>query len=189
MPFKTLRSFTRGKPSGLLGNSGSITRHSKSVRSHPLMRSLNQVPPQEEGLFPTTTIAGMRPVDDNAAMTVLRTIQSLARLFHSHCADTDTLEQLDRMTDDRGSWLRSRQLFDAIRAKNLKAERRGDRKAAAQYCFEEVCAKTLYNLTMQSAPYDPDTPYWIVPNALSFAKELGLSPNDVVAIINPARPS
>lgn len=151
------------------------------------MRSLNQIPSQDESLFPTTTIAVTRPVDDNATMTVLRTIQSLARLFHSHCADTDTLEQLDRMIDDRGAWLKSRQLFDAIRVKNLKAERRGDRKAAAQYCFEEVCVKTIYNLTMQPAPYDPDTPYWIVPNALSFAKELGLSSNDVVAIVDLAQ--
>lgn len=130
----------------------------------------------------------MRPVDDNAAMTVLRAIQSLVRLFHSHCAETDTLEQLDRMIDDRDSWLKSRKLFHAIRTKNLKAERRGDRKAAAQYCFEEVCAKTLYNLTQQPAPYDPDTPYWIVPNALSLANAIGLSPNDVVTIIDPTQP-
>ena len=122
-------------------------------------------------------------------MALLRDIQSLVRLFCLHCADTDTLEQLDHMIDDRGSWPKSRNLFDAIRSKNLRAERRGDRKAEAQYCFEEVCAKTLYNLTVQPAPYDPDTPCWIVPNALSLARELGLCSMDVVAIIDPLRPS
>jgi hypothetical protein len=42
MPFSTRRSSTRGTPRGLFGNSGSITRHSKSVRSYRLMPTLNQ---------------------------------------------------------------------------------------------------------------------------------------------------
>ena len=40
MPFSTRRSSTRGTPRGLLGKSGSITCHSKSVRSYRLMQSL-----------------------------------------------------------------------------------------------------------------------------------------------------
>src|SRR5262249_34946720 len=43
MPFSTRRSSTRGTPRGLLGRSGSITRHSKSVRSYRLMHMLNQI--------------------------------------------------------------------------------------------------------------------------------------------------
>ena len=42
MPFGTRQLSTRGTPLGLLGSSGSITRHSKSVRSYRLMWSLNQ---------------------------------------------------------------------------------------------------------------------------------------------------
>jgi len=38
-----LRSSTRGMPRGLFGSSGSIPRHSKSVRSYRLMPRLNQV--------------------------------------------------------------------------------------------------------------------------------------------------
>ena len=41
MPFSTRRSSTRGTPCGLLGSSGSITRHSKSVRSYRLMPVLS----------------------------------------------------------------------------------------------------------------------------------------------------
>lgn len=119
----------------------------------------------------------------------LQEMQSLIGLFCPHCADTDTLRQLGQMIGDRGSWAKSRNLFEAIRLKNLKAQRLGDRRSEAQYCFEEVCAKTLYNLTMQPASYDPDTPYWIVPKALSLARELGLSPMDVVVVVDPPRPS
>ena len=39
----TRRSSTRGTPPGLLGKSGSITRHSKSVRSYRLMPVLNEI--------------------------------------------------------------------------------------------------------------------------------------------------
>lgn len=120
---------------------------------------------------------------------ILREMQGLIRLFSPHCQDTETLERLDRMIEDRGSWPKARSLFEAIRAKNLKAERRDDCRAEAQYCFEEVCAKTLYNLTKQPAPYDPDTPYWIVPNAFSLARELGLPPMGVILIVDPVRPS
>src|SRR5215207_10662010 len=42
MPFSRRRSSTRGTPRGLLGSSGSITRHSKSVRSYRLMQMLSQ---------------------------------------------------------------------------------------------------------------------------------------------------
>jgi hypothetical protein len=41
-PFRTRRSSTRGTPRGLFGSSGSITRHSKSVRSYRLILILNQ---------------------------------------------------------------------------------------------------------------------------------------------------
>src|SRR5262249_10209524 len=43
LPFSTRRSSTRGTPRGSLGRSGSITRHSKSVRSYRLMHMLNQI--------------------------------------------------------------------------------------------------------------------------------------------------
>ena len=42
MPFNTRRSSTRGTPLGLFGSKGSITRHSKSVRSYRLMPILHQ---------------------------------------------------------------------------------------------------------------------------------------------------
>src|SRR5262249_36524122 len=43
MPFSTRRSSTRGTPRRLLGRSGAITRHSKSVRPYRLMHMLNQI--------------------------------------------------------------------------------------------------------------------------------------------------
>lgn len=115
---------------------------------------------------------------------ILQDMQTLVRIFSMHCEDSETFVQIGTMIENRGSWPDARSLFDAIRAKNLKASKSGDSRAEAQYCFEEVCAKTLYNLSMKSAPYDPDTPYWIIPNAFSLAKKLGIPPIDVIQILD-----
>jgi hypothetical protein len=53
----------------------------------------------------------------------------------------------------------------------------------AQYLFEEVCAQTLYNMSGEPAPFDADSPYWIVPNALHAAKKMGIETSRVVAIV------
>ena len=50
-------------------------------------------------------------------------------------------------------------LFRSIRTKTLEAERTKDAVLTAQYLFEEICAKTLYNMSISSAPFDPDSPY------------------------------
>src|SRR5262245_4467526 len=64
MPFSTRRSSTRGTPRGLLGRSGAITRHSKSVRSYRLMHMLNQIshatPIPFMGLRPSSQSWGKR---------------------------------------------------------------------------------------------------------------------------------
>jgi hypothetical protein len=65
--------------------------------------------------------------------------------------------------------------FSEVRQKTLAAERRKDELALAQYAFEEICAKTLYNLTHGAAPYDPDSPFWILPLAVELARQLGVT--------------
>jgi hypothetical protein len=80
-------------------------------------------------------------------------------------------------------WTKGHDLFDRIRRKTLVAERNADARGLAQYLFEEVCAKTLYNLAGASAPFDPDSPYWIVPNAFALARRLGFPDSDVVSIV------
>ena len=55
----------------------------------------------------------------------------------------------------------------------------------AQYIFEEVCAKTLYNLANAAAPFDADSPYWIVPNAIALARLLNIDDAEVLRVVTP----
>ena len=84
---------------------------------------------------------------------------------------------------DHRSWPKGHSLFDSIRRKNLCAIAAKNSVLESQYCFEEVCAETLYNLSGPADPFDPDTPYWIVPNAFALARYLGIDRGRVVEIV------
>jgi hypothetical protein len=116
---------------------------------------------------------------------ILEDMDRLIRLFAPHCSDCETLDELAHMIPDRTRWRRGHDLFDRIRSKTLAAESAADRRLTCQYLFEEVCAKTLYNLSGESAPFDADSPYWIIPNALSLARSLGLPDAHVVSAVAP----
>jgi len=114
---------------------------------------------------------------------MLDQMKRLIGLFAPHVRDRGTLDELLRMIDDRSSWPKAHALFGRIRQKTLAAERCGDEIAECQYLFEEVCAKTLYNLSYKPAPFDAHSPYWIVPNALSLARRMGIVESDITKIV------
>lgn len=114
---------------------------------------------------------------------MLTAMKHLIDRFARHCDDRSTLDELRRMVDDENSWQKAHDLFRRIRGKTLEAERRKDELADCQYLFEEACAKALYNLSDTDAPFDEDSPYWIVPNALSLARRLGIHESEVTKIV------
>jgi hypothetical protein len=117
---------------------------------------------------------GGRVVDD---------MKRLVSLFAPLCSDRRTLDELARMLDDDKQWPKAHGLFDRVRAKTLVADRDRNRPLAVQYSFEEICAKTLYNLSYSSAPFDADSPYWIVPNAFALGRALGIDDSRILEIV------
>ena len=113
-------------------------------------------------------------------------IRNLATLFVTRSKDTATLRAIIDFTNDRGRWEKAHGLFDQIRSKTIKASRRSDKILEAQYRFEEVCVKTLYNLRRFSSPFDPDSPYWIIPNALRAGELLGFTNSEILDQIKTA---
>ena len=107
----------------------------------------------------------------------------LIDLFASRSNDRGTLDELQRMIADRANWKKAHALLGRIREENSKALKRGDAFAECQSLFEEACAKTIYNLTREPAPFDPDSPYWIVPRALQFARVLGIEEREIIKIV------
>lgn len=114
---------------------------------------------------------------------IVEDIGRLLELLAPHCTDRETIDWLQAATADRSQWSRARGVFNRIRTKTLKAERSGKTEELSQYLFEEICAKTLHNLSGAGAPFDVDSPYWLVPNAVAFARVIGVPEKDVLACV------
>ena len=119
----------------------------------------------------------------NVRWQIVEHIRSLVRAFKGLCDDASTLEKLEEYSGNRSRWKDCHSLFQHIRSKTLRAEDSGNRAEIAQYHFEEACAKSLYNLSQGPAPFDADSPYWIVPNAIVLGRQLEMSDEVVLGII------
>jgi hypothetical protein len=113
-------------------------------------------------------------------------IQEMVRFFLPLCSDQSTLRELDILASDHREWRRAHTLFSRIRAKGLKAEATKDRLLQLQYSFEEICAKTLFNMSGEPAPFDNDSPFWVVPMAVGLARALEVEdPYKVSSLLRP----
>jgi hypothetical protein len=116
---------------------------------------------------------------------IIEDIKNLLDLFADKVPDKESNRLVRKFVDDKNRWVKAHGLFTTIRERNLSAIKGEDRARKCQYRFEEACAKTLYNLTYSSAPFDADSPYWIIKNALILANELDISDDKVVSVVAP----
>ena len=121
---------------------------------------------------------------DSEMTNLTDAIQGLIALFRPHCSDCSTLEELSEVVEDWKRWRTARDLFNRIRKKSLSEESL-NQSLGAQYTFEELCAKTLHNLSRVGPPFDEDSAYYIVPSAIVLARALNISDSEVVEIIVP----
>ncbi len=109
-------------------------------------------------------------------------IGELVAFFLPHCADRSTLTELSVMASVPAQWREAHKLFSRIRDKTLKADTANNRRLQLQYSFEELCAKTIYNIADHSEgfssaylpPFDENSPLYVVPAAIALSRELGI---------------
>jgi hypothetical protein len=117
---------------------------------------------------------------------IIVAMRRLLEWLAPRCSDHSSIDELlGLLSAERTRWQHAHSLFDRIRHKTLDAAGRGDKVLEAQYGFEEVCAKTIYNLSGYPAPFDADSPYWIIPNAVTMARELHISDSEILKAIAP----
>ena len=120
----------------------------------------------------------------NQGGAIIADIERLLQLFAGRCDDRNTFDELLAMVRKRERWKLAHGLFQRIRHKRLAADKASNVVATAQYMFEEVCAKTLYNLSGESAPFDADSPYWVVPRAIALARTIGIEESTVLDAVS-----
>ena len=117
---------------------------------------------------------------DASKNAIARQMIGFIDLFKPHCRDTSTLKDLRTILLESHRWDEAHDLFSRIRGKTIASTRDTE---SYQYSFEEICAKTIYNLSDVDDPFDEDSPYWVVPFALHFAKKLGIDAAKVQDIV------
>ena len=119
---------------------------------------------------------------------ILTEMFSMLTLFASKCTDKTTLRKLIELANDPARLSEGHVLFEEIRGKTLAAEKRKDESAVVQYAFEEMCAKTLFNLTHPAAPFDADCAFWVLPWAVHLGARLGISkPGQISPLLEPSQ--
>jgi len=123
-----------------------------------------------------------------------KAIQEMVRFFLPHCADQSTLRELDAMASDDQLWRFAHVLFSRIRNKTIRADEAKNLLLQHQYSFEEICAKTLFNMSGHIPgkefpyPFDDDSPFWVIPIAIGFARALGVEdPYSVSSLLRAGR--
>jgi hypothetical protein len=112
-------------------------------------------------------------------------ILALLALIKGQVPDPETHAWVVELARDRTKWSKGHEVFDRIRQRNLQAIKARDHVRECQYCFEEVCLKSLYNETAALDAFDSDSPHWIIKNALALARVIGVGDEEVVAVVAP----
>src|SRR5437773_925608 len=127
-----------------------------------------------------------------ANTTVGKAIGEMVSFFLPHCRERSTLLELEQMATDPARWRYGHALFRRIRGKMLKADGAKDALLQWQYSFEEICAKTMFNLSDHVDPmckefparFDEDSSFWVFPLAVGFARAVGVGdPCDISAFL------
>lgn len=113
-------------------------------------------------------------------------ILAMLKLFQPRVPDSETHGWVTALIADSTTWPRAHELFDRIRARNLRAVSAKDRIRESQHCFEEVCLKSVYNESFPDDPFDACSPYWVVKCALAFARCVGIPVAEVAELVAPA---
>jgi len=110
-------------------------------------------------------------------LSVATAIIEILDFLSPYCDDKSTLEEVRALASNEKYWKNGYAAFCKIRDKTLIADSLGNHLLQRQYALEEVCAKTLFNLSGCKGPpfpFDDDTPFWIIPYAISFASAVGI---------------
>jgi hypothetical protein len=113
---------------------------------------------------------------------LIEQLAALLSLFLPCCMDTETMRELQALLRKEAEWPTAHYLATRIRSKTIAAIKAGDARAEAQFYFEEMCARTLYNLSNPKKPFEPDSPYWIIPLALKLARTLDIDARKIADI-------
>ncbi len=85
-------------------------------------------------------------------------IVELLAFFAPHRDDNSTFQKLQAISGDTSRWKKGHALFSEIRVKMLKADETNNERLQHQYSLDEICAKTLFNMSEPQQPFSAQSP-------------------------------
>jgi len=115
------------------------------------------------------------------------TIVALLNLFRAKVADRESAAHIAELAATPARWSAAKDVFREIRDRLLQLHL-GNQHAkttlrGAQYVFEELCCKSLYNATYPKDPFDPSSPFSVAPAAVRLARALGMPDRAVADVL------
>jgi hypothetical protein len=110
-------------------------------------------------------------------------IVGLLGLFRGRVPDAESSARVLELATDPDHWSAGHKVFDEVRRRTLAAIKAQDHERCAQYGFEELCCKALYNAAGPADPFDPSSPFSVAGAALRLAHRVGVPIETVVAVL------
>lgn len=123
------------------------------------------------------------PYEESMGETIVRLLRALSR-----CSpDRESNACVAELAANPERWSAGHAFFDEVRDRLLDASDRGERLLVRQYSFEEDCCKAIYNAVNPEDPFDASSPFFVVPSAIYFAMDAGVSISDILAALHATK--
>ena len=115
----------------------------------------------------------LEPLPSSRQVSRAAAILDVCRMRWAAVPAVDAVSALARVPE---RWREGHDHFRAVRQLTLLEEKRRTNNIYYSLLFvAENTAKTIYNATAPSAPFDEDSPFWLAENALEMARNVNAS--------------
>jgi hypothetical protein len=109
-------------------------------------------------------------------------IVGLLQVLAGRVPDVESNARVLELAATPSRWSAGHAVFDEIRNRLLATKKTNDEALGWQYSFEESCCQAIYNATEPPDPFDPSSAFFVVAQALSLARTVGIPLNTVGAV-------
>jgi hypothetical protein len=116
-----------------------------------------------------------------------RIVLEILRLFQERFPDAESSACVTELAMASDRWSAAHAVFGEIRGRAQAAAEVRDAVRCAQYDFEELCCKAMYNAaTSADDEFDSSSPFFVAGAALKLARAVGLPVEVIVDLLTPA---
>jgi hypothetical protein len=112
-------------------------------------------------------------------------IARVLRVFAGRVPDDESHARVAELVAAPARWSAGHAVFDEVRRRLLAAMKAKDTPREWQHSFEESCCQAVYNATYPPDPFDPGSAFFVAPQALGFARVVGVPVAEIVAALAP----